>query len=352
MLKKACYYITHWETWHWLAKYIPIMPVWAWYCIRSRSLWFFTPSNPTLTFGGFLGETKREMYEQLPPETYPSSVYISPKMEFECVENVFHNKGLKFPVAVKPDAGMMGFMFRKMDNADQLLHYHKSMPVDYIIQDMIDYPMEVSVFYYRFPDQQQGTITGFLKKEYLEVIGNGASTLEQLIDDYDRVSLRLEEIKSKFKDRLEEIIPQGERVCLSYALNLSRGGKLISLAAEKDSQLLKVFDDLSHYSKSFYYGRYDIKCKSVEDLKQGKNYSILEFNGSGAEPHHVYGNGNTLFQAYGILLHHWKMLFLIARINNKKGIKYWNFRRGLEFSRKAKKHFKALNKLDLEYQYQ
>ncbi len=35
-LQKFGYKITHWETWHYLAKYIPISPVWFWYCLRSR----------------------------------------------------------------------------------------------------------------------------------------------------------------------------------------------------------------------------------------------------------------------------------------------------------------------------
>jgi hypothetical protein len=107
--------------------------------------------------------------------------------------------------------------------------------------------------------------------------------------------------------------------CLSNALNLSRGGKLISLAHEKDERLLKVFDDLSHYTNHFYYGRYDIKCASVEDLKEGKNFYILEYNGCGAEPHHIYGDGNTLLQAYAILLQHWKVLYRISKYNHTHG---------------------------------
>ena len=62
---KAWYRLTHWETWYYITKYIPLAPVWLWYCLRARSCWFFTPSNPTLTFGGFEGESKKEMYDQM-----------------------------------------------------------------------------------------------------------------------------------------------------------------------------------------------------------------------------------------------------------------------------------------------
>src|SRR5688500_6977139 len=110
-LKQLFYRITHWETWHYLAKYIPLFPVWGWYCLRSRSLWFFTPSNPTLTFGGFEGEGKMEMYQQLPPGSYPESILIKANCSFEEADATRLRAGLTYPFVVKPDIGMMGFMF-------------------------------------------------------------------------------------------------------------------------------------------------------------------------------------------------------------------------------------------------
>jgi hypothetical protein len=296
------------------------MPVWGWYCLKARSFWFFTPSNPSITFGGFEGESKSEMYNQLPPGTYPKSIFIKPSLSFTDVQQLLTENHLNYPFAVKPDVGMMGFMFRRINSEQELLHYHQSMPVDYFIQELVHYPLEVSVFYYRFPGQQKGTITGFLKKEFLQVTGDGKSTLWELIKNYDRVRFRLDEMQSKHADRLNDVLPEGEIYFLSYALNLS------------------------HYTKYFYYGRYDIKCTSVEDLKQGKNFSILEYNGCGAEPHHIYGNNNTLLQAYKIVLHHWRVLYEISRHNHKQGIRQWQHQRGLEFLRNAKKHFKMLKR--------
>jgi hypothetical protein len=143
------------------------------------------------------------------------------------------------------------------------------------------------------------------------------------------------------------VLPAGEDYLLSYALNLSRGGKLVTLEHEKDERLLKVFDDLSNYAGHFYYGRYDIKCQSIEDLKEGKKFLILEYNGSGAEPHHVYGNGYNLWQACSILVHHWKILHKISILNHKNGVPYWKFMRGWRFLKDASKHLKRLQQLDL-----
>jgi hypothetical protein len=226
------------------------------------------------------------------------------------------------------------------------------MPCNYIIQDLITYPLEVSVFYYRYPNEAKGHITGFLKKEYMEVVGDGESTLRALILNYPRAQFRLKEMFSKHETKLNMIIPVGEHFQLSHALNLSRGGRLISLEHEKDERLLKVFDDLSHYSRNFYYGRYDIKCASIEDLKLGKNYAILEYNGCGAEPHHVYGNGNNLFKACRILVEHWNILYKISAYNHGQGIARWRYLDGLRFTRKANEHFKKLKALDSSFEFQ
>ena len=347
-LRKVWYKITHWETWAYRIKYIPLIPAWLWYCLRARSWWFFTPSNPSLAFGGFEGEGKMEMYAQLPEGSYPKTICISPALSFEEVGALIDQHGFSYPFAVKPDVGTMGFMFRKIETAAQLNKYHAAMPSAYLVQELVTYPLEVSVFYYRFPDQPTGTITGFLKKEFLQVTGDGRSTLWQLVQAYDRVQFRLDEMKAKHNHRLQDIIPAGEIYVLSHALNLSRGGKLVSLAHEKDEKLLAVFDRLSHFTRHFYYGRYDIKCASVEDLKAGKNFLILEYNGSGAEPHHAYGDGNTLWQAQKIFLHHWKILYGISKYNNAHGYPYWRFNRGWKFLKAARKEYNRLKRIDRE----
>ena len=347
-VRKTLYHITHWETWDYRIKLIPLIPVWLWHCLRSGSWWFFTASNPSLTFGGFQGETKREMYEQLPPGSYPKSHYISPGRPFEEVQKQIAAHRFTYPFAVKPDVGMMGLLFRRIDSPDAFKQYHQAMPVDYIVQEWVNYPIEVSVFYYRFPAQTSGTITGFVRKEFLEVVGDGQSTLWTLLQRYERVNFRLEEMRAKHASRLDYVVPKGEIYCLNYALNLTRGGRLVSLAHEKDAQLLKVFDALSHYTKHFYFGRYDIKCQSIAALKQGKNFTIIEFNGAGAAPHHVYGNGHSLWQAYRIVLHHWQVLYQIARDNRRQGQPRWTFWQGWQFFKESERHVQRLRRLETQ----
>ena len=169
--------LTNWELWPFYVLYFPIGFVWFWYCIKARSFWFFSSSNPTITFGGFEGESKKEMYEQLPLSSYPKTIYILPGIPFDEVKRGITANGFTYPFIVKPDVGMKGILFRNIDSEEQLSKYHQRIPVEYIMQDLIDLRVELSVFYYRHPTQMKGTISGLIQKELLEVFGDGKSTL-------------------------------------------------------------------------------------------------------------------------------------------------------------------------------
>lgn len=344
-MKKFFEKITNWELWNFYVLYFPISFVWFWYCLRSGSLWFFSSSNPTITFGGFEGEGKKEMYDQLPSNLVPRTIYIMHGSPYADVKKRVEEAGFVYPFIVKPDVGMKGILFRKIDSEEQLVKYHERIPVEYIVQDLVELPVEVSVFYYRHPAEQKGKVSGFIEKELLHVKGNGVSTLRELVEMHPRAKHRMEEMEHRHGHRFDRVIPTDEIFYLSYAGNHNRGAHFTNLHKEINAKMHEVFDELSHQTQ-FYYGRYDIKTTSVEDLKEGKNILILEFNGCGAEPNHIYDCGMSIWQAYGVILEHWKALYRISRYNHKNGVPYWSFKRGWNFLKESKRHFKLLEKFD------
>lgn len=345
-MKKFFQKLFNWELWNFYVLYFPIGPVWLWYCIRSGSFWFFSPSNPSITFGGFEGEGKKEMYDQLPSHLVPKTIYIMHDWPFAEVIRKVREAGFGFPFIVKPDVGMKGILFRKIDNEEQLRKYHEKIPVEYIVQDLVTLPVEVSVFYYRFPWEQKGIVSGFIDKELLQVRGDGKSTLRELVQAHPRARFRMEEMEHRHGHRFERVLHEGEIFYLSYAGNHNRGAHFTNLHREIDDDLHRVFDELSHFNGKFYYGRYDIKTTSIEDLKQGRDFMILEFNGCGAEPNHIYDCNMSIWKAYGVILQHWKALYRISRYNHKNGTPYWSFRKGWRYLADAKKHFRLLEKYD------
>jgi hypothetical protein len=345
-VKKIWEKITNWEQWPFKILYAPIAPVWLWYIIRSGSVWFFTPSNPKLTFGGMEGEPKQEMHDLLPPQFAPATFNVLPSDNVEEVLKKLPAHKIDFPLIVKPEVGGQGILFRKFDTAEQLRYYHSKVPVEYIVQELITYPMEVSVFYYRLPDQPKGVVTGFLHKIPLQVTGDGKHTLQQLILKHPKAFKREAELRSKHGEKFDLVLQPGEKYMLSYAANHNRGAHFINLQDKIDDKLVSIFDRISLGLDDFFYGRYDILCTSIEDLKDEKNFCILEYNGCGAEPNHFYDTGYTLGGAYREILMHWKVLYKISRYNFKRGIKYWPFFKGLKFLRETKKHYRVIREAD------
>jgi hypothetical protein len=337
--------IRNWELWPFELRYILITPVWLWYCIRSGSFWFFTSSNPTITFGGFEGEGKKEMYECLPKELYPKTIFILAGEPIDMVKEKIRSAGLHYPFIVKPDVGMKGLLFRKVDDENKLEIYHSQMPFEYIVQELVLYPLEVSVFYYRYPHKVNGVITGFIQKDLMEVRGDGMKTVWELIREHPKARFRLDEMKMRHDEQAHYIPAKGESYLLAHAANLNRGARFSNLENEIDEELVKVFDAIS-LPAQFFYGRFDIKCQSIADLKKGINFSILEYNGSGAEPNHVYQSGLSLLEANRVFLRHWKVLYEISRYNHRNGIPYWPFKKGYLFLRQAKMHLRKLEEFE------
>jgi hypothetical protein len=338
--------IKNWEQWPFKILYAPLVPVWLWYTIRSGSVWFFTASNPKITFGGMDGEPKKEMHDLLPENLCPPFFNVKQTEPFSEVLIKLNNSGIDFPLIVKPEIGGQGILFRKIDTEEQLKTYHENVPVEYFIQKFIEYPLEVSLFYYRYPFEKKGAITGFLQKVPMRVFGDGVHTLEELILRNSKSKKRVEELRPKHEENFNKIIPAGENYILSHAGNHNRGAHFIDLSNQINDSLVNMLDEISLGINDFFYGRYDIMCNSIEELKQGKNFIILEYNGCGAEPNHFYDTGYTLRQAYKEILKHWNILYKISSYNHRQGVAYWPFMKGVRFRIDTKNYFKKIIEAD------
>lgn len=338
--------IFNWERWSYDVIYLPVDIFWLWYAIKARHFWYFTPVNPTLIFAGFEGGSKKEMYDQLPKWSYPATLSISPANDFENVKKDMQEAGLDYPVVVKPDSGMAGVLFRIIKNDEELKRYHSVVGELYVLQKCIDTGLEYSVFHIRYPGETKGIITGLIVKDYLHVIGDGNKTLAALVAANPAASYRIPFLKKKHAANWDKIIPPGEKYLLNAAGNHNTGAKFVNLNHEIDQQLCDVFDRISNEAGQYYFGRYDLKCPSLEDLKNGRNISILEYNGAGAAITHVFDRNMSYISALREIVRHWRHLYKIGKINHKKGVPYWGFWKGYRFMQKAKKNFKRMSAID------
>ena len=249
-----------------------------------------------------------------------------------------NNAAIKFPAIAKPDRGERGWCVDILKNTSDLEKYLLKYPIDFLLQEYIDYPMELSIFFYRHPDAANGMITSVTSKEYLKITGDGISNLYKLIEADDRAFLQLEKLKHSDTIDFNKILKHGEIEILVPFGNHVRGALFLDYCDVIDEKLNTVFNNISKQIEGFYFGRFDIKCKSIKDLKEGKHFSILELNGSGAEPAHIYQPGFSFFKAQKIIIQHYKMMYEAAKANHKKGTAYMSLQSFRQVCKAQKEH--------------
>lgn len=328
-----------WEYWPFGILQAPVFPYWLWLSLKARTPVFFSASNPGILMGGMFGESKYEVLEKVPASHKPITVLMKHPASREQVLVAMQRSGLHYPVVCKPDLGERGWMVRRIYSDAELDQYLREIKLDFIVQACVDLPLEFGVFYVRYPEESTGRVTSIVGKEMLHVVGDGVKSLEQLILEKDRAKLQWPTLQQKFEGRLSSIISQGERVELVSIGNHCLGTMFINSNHLITPALSASFDRISKQIDGFYFGRFDLRVKTIEDLEAG-NIQILELNGCGAEPAHIYQPGYSFFTAVGVLMRHWHDIYRISVENHRRGVTYITWRE----ARRIYNDFRALTR--------
>lgn len=322
--------ITNFEFWSFDLFYFPVKIYYLFLAIRSRSLFFFTASNPSIEFGGMLGEKKSEIFDLIPDQYIPVTRLFTPNVSVEEVLDFLEISGLSLPIIAKPDVGERGWMVAKIDSEDELRDYLKEIRVNFLVQEFIDYPVELGVFFIKIPGEKQGRVTSIVKKGFLNVTGDGTNTVQELLEQNVRAVLQVDFDSPDVQAKAKNIPGQGEEVLIESIGNHCRGTTFLNYNHWIDEELHATFNKISGQIEDFYFGRFDLRCASIESLRKVKDFKILELNGAGSEPGHVYHPGSSIFSAYRDILWHMKMLRRVSAANRKRGHHYWEFSDGLK----------------------
>ncbi|MBC7920160.1 MAG: hypothetical protein H7Z75_03640 [Ferruginibacter sp.] len=333
--------LRHWEYWPFAVVYFPVFFYWIWLAIKARSPFFFSAANPSIETGGMLGESKVDILNQISDQYKPKTLFIPRSTSLEAIRSMVAAHRIAFPLIAKPNVGERGWRVEKIHDGRELASYVGSNRVDFLIQAYVDTPLELGIFYYRFPGQSQGVVSSVVRKEFLSVRGDGRSSLLTLIQRNERARLQLDVLKAKYRARLHQVLRRDETLTLVHIGNHCRGTKFLNGNHLINEQLTRVFDDISQSIEGFHFGRYDVRCTSLADLYAGKGIRILELNGAGAEPAHIYEPGFSVREAYRVLFHHWRVLYQISRENHRRGVPYLTLREAVQFIRKSRAHKKS-----------
>jgi hypothetical protein len=334
----------NWEYWPFHVVYAPVYLYWMWLALKFRSFFFFSASNPTIKNAGFLLESKKEIYDLIPQQYYPVTLFFKKGEEVEIILKQVELHGMQFPLVGKPDIGMQGLAVKKLVNVSDLAAYASISKVDFLIQEFVPYENEIGIFYYRFPNELNGNISGIVQKEFLAVTGDGVSTIEDLLKKDRRFILQLKTLRLSNGVEFEKILGAGEKHILVPYGNHVRGAKFLDISHLRDDLLVRSIDAACKKIDGFYFGRMDIRYKNWEELREGKNFSIIELNGAGSEPTHIYDPKNSIFFAWKEIIRHLDILARISYINHKKQhMSYMKLSDGLQMIRDNSKYVRLLH---------
>ena len=296
--------------------------------LKSRSLFFFFNVNPGIESGGLLIESKKKILDLLPGNLIPKTLYFEHPVSLKEILEEMFSHSLHFPIIAKPDYGERGWMVEKIEDSNELGKYLDMNRLNIIIQEFVDYPIELGIFYIRHPGENRGRITSIVRKQLLYVTGDGSEKVRDLVKANPRALMQLKSLEKRHPDLLNYVPGKGENLELVPIGNHARGATFKSGNDLINSELSLLIDNIGKRIEGFYYGRFDIRCKSIEDLNKGRNFKILELNGAKSEPAHIYQPGTSIFTAYPVILDHWNEMYHIAQSNHKKGIRYPSIREG------------------------
>jgi hypothetical protein len=341
--------LLHWEYWSFDLLYIPIYPVFIFLCLRARSFFFFAAANPKIKNGGFLGESKKEIYEMVPPEFQPRTLFFKTGADPEETLDQLLLAGFHFPLIGKPDIGGRGRGVQKLDDVAAVLTYASTSLFDFHIQEFILYENEAGIFYWRFPGHKKGNISGIVHKEFLKVYGDGFQKIRDLLKASPRAILQLPHLEEADPDMLDRVLSAGEVFTVVPYGNHARGALFLDDSASVNTALVEQMDRVCSRIPEFYFGRLDIRYESRKLLEEGKSFFILEVNGAGSEPTHIYDPRHSIFFAWKEIIRHLFILFKISRANHFLGHRYLNLSEGIYMFRKDISDSKKLADMQKKY---
>ncbi len=323
--------LSYFEFWPMWAFYPPVFLYALWLMVRYRGVLLPTVANPSFPGGGFFGESKAEILnlamQHIPQWVAPFVLRErplagdQPAAEAAAAQEALARAGLELPVVAKPDLGCRGAGVKLVRSPEQLQAYIAAFPAGarYLLQRYVPFEGEAGIFYCREPGQAQGQILSVTLKYFPYVYGDGRHTLRELIHQDPRAGRLPHLYLQRHAARLDQVPAAGEAIRLAFAGSHSRGAIFRNGTHWVTPAMRERFDAIAQALPEFYFGRFDIRFASFEDVRAGGGFTIVEANGAGAESTHIWDRQTSLLQAWADLMRQYRLLFRIGRANRDRG---------------------------------
>lgn len=321
--------LSFFEFWPRWLFYAPVIPWWIWFSLRYGGITLPLIANPGMPNGGFVGESKSASHGSFGPFARAALAPMvsvpggNPDDRLACARSALKAAGLDYPLVAKPDIGCRGAGVRRINDEAALARYLEYFPpeADLILQELIAAPGEAGVYYCRMPGEAEGRVLSLTLKYFPEVVGDGQRTLAELIAADPRAGKLAHIYRARHRDRLDERIPAGETVRLSFSGSHSKGVIFRDGRVHITEALSRAIDRIARDIDGFYIGRFDIRFADFSAFLEGRDLRIVELNGAGGEMTHIWDSRTRLADAWRDLYRQFRLLFEIGRANRRRGVR-------------------------------
>lgn len=292
--------------------HIPMFVLGVSWAVRLRKANFFAAVNPSLGNGGLYNYSKFEAQNHFPNANLPNTCLIHSEEDFNMILSRIKSQNHHFPFIIKPDVGERGKGVKLIQNTEELDIYLNEHPSEaYLVQEFIKKSQEYGVFFLKNPVTGEFSIPSLTRKISLQVIGDGVSSISELIQNHPRASRYQNLIQSSNPTSIPML---DEVVKLSPMGNHCKGAVFLDYSAYISSEMVAAFERIFESVGGINYGRLDVKVDELSDLCDPEKIIILEVNGANAEPIHMYSPEknyqeglktiNSYFQKMGMMDKH------------------------------------------------
>ncbi len=306
--------LRRWEFWPAWMAYPPVLLWIGWLALRHGGLRTVLFVNPGIPHSGVVGESKFDILRQL-RSTHVARSELIARGDLDSARAIAAT--FELPVILKPDVGQRGAGVRLARSVDDVVNYVRRSPVPTVVQAYHAGPFEAGIFYYRLPGESHGRVFSITDKVFPEVVGNGASTLRELILQDERRRIQSARFFARHHARLDTVIPAGERVALALAGNHCQGTLFRDGAHLISPELERAVDAVARTFDGFHFGRFDVRYADVEAFREGRDFTIIELNGLTSESTNVYDPSWSIWRSYRVLMKQWSIAFQIGAANRR-----------------------------------
>ncbi|MDX2135872.1 MAG: hypothetical protein SFV52_13870 [Saprospiraceae bacterium] len=333
-----------WEFWPARVANLPVYGMGVWLALRAGDPLFFTNLNPGIPLSGAVGESKLAILRLLPSRLVPPTIAVESGMTIEACLDRMREAGIAFPVVAKPDVGERGFLVRICRDESELENHLRHHPTLFLVQPFIPLPEEYALFFYRFPDGGAFGIHSVCKKGFLQVTGDGRSTVGELMTGSFRASLQAARIARDNPELYRKVPANGEQVVLEPIGNHIRGTTFYDARNVVDQAMLDTYRRIADEMPNITFGRFDLKCASADALRKG-DVQVVEMNGVFGEPAHVYDPGFSVAQVYAEFWKHWLLIYRLHKAQKAAGVRTATLTEARTILRNWRAHKKRLQRL-------